>query len=688
MSFLKSSFTGFFLSLKYIFYSIITFLFFFLLIGFAIYQSVDLNKLKKDVLKALEEKSDLKIEYVSNQLVIFPSPGIEFEYINIYDNDEKIAELNKLLIQFSIWELIQGKFEIDGMELHSGKLYLYRDSLGNLDVLSGFMKKESKFNPDDIKTKLDEENIDQIESQKIDLTPESLYVYFPDTTKLDNIHIDFVDDFYKNRYSLYIWKSNFSISPFTRTANLDIYGKINNRKFEIYSDFYWEENEFSYNSLRGKATVILDVFNLSLLDDVLVIFPNGDFNQTIVSGRLYFEKKEEDLSRLQVKDCLFENFALPKRKPFGKILVNTWIAYSAKKHRLMFDDISVFWKNRASLTGNGFLTFDSNPIIQFKVKSEYADLDHIFKFVSIWTDTILDRSALFRDLPDTGYDKKFRLNMDLNLKNVFYSDLRFPYLNTRINYHYPKILLNYFDFAFNEGNVSGSGEVLLFSGEPKIYLDVKMLNFAVDSLIARRTDNKYITGNLESNFQLKSTGSTEETILNNLSIRGEYNLTKGELIGYLNFLKPLASLGKIINFTGPPGNSLEYDSLRGTFSYKNRLIQFTNMKMKGVGLDAEGVGKIDLDGKMDIRITVALSGVAGKILKLPIIYKGIFGRNLPYVDPIWLGSVYAGTVFLAGPAGAAVGGIAGSAASDYINKAMSTIKGIFSFSKKEEEEEF
>jgi hypothetical protein len=69
-----------------------------------------------------------------------------------------------------------------------------------------------------------------------------------------------------------------------------------------------------------------------------------------------------------------------------------------------------------------------------------------------------------------------------------------------------------------------------------------------------------------------------------------------------------------------------------------------------------------------------LSGILGNALKIPIIYKGEIGKNPPYVDPIWLGSVYAGTIILGGTQGTAVGGMAGSAASEYVDKAIQNIK--------------
>lgn len=669
MKFISISLKTAFGSIKWALYGLLGFFGLIAIGGLIIYHTIDLKKLKNDVLLAIEEKSDLRIEYVNNQLIFFPSPGIEFDYINVYFEEEKIAELNRMSIEFSIWELLNGNFDINAVELHSGKLYLLRNKKGDLEFLSGILK-DSNDTPE----------------SKVELTPEGLFKILPESTRLDNIHVDFVDDFYNRRHTFYIWNSQLSVSSFTRSQKLDLYGKVNDKKIEIYSDLHWEEDEFSYKSLRTKSTFLLEEFNLSLIDDILVIFPNADFKESLISGRFFLLKENDDFSKLQVKDAIIRKFAFPKSKPFGNIQINTWITYSWKEHRLGFDDIIVFWKNRASLSGSGYLTFDAKPLIYFRAKSDFVDLNHVYKVVRLWTDADLEKSVLFRGMPDSGYAKKYSLTLDLNLWNVFYDENRIPHLYTKFSYKYPKIIFSFLNMKLDEGELESNGEVLLFSGEPKISFSGKLKDFQVESLIAKRTNTKYITGILNSTFNLFSSGDTEEKIYENLNIKGDYNLHEGELIGYLNFLRPVASLGKIINFMGPPGNSLAYDSIKGNFTYRNRIITFPLMKMKGIGLDAEGSGKADLDGRMDIRLTVSLSGVAGKMIKLPIIYKGFFGRNLPYVDPIWLGSVYAGTFILPGPAGAAVGGIAGSAASDYINKAVGKIKSLFWFSSSEDEE--
>jgi hypothetical protein len=100
--------------------------------------------------------------------------------------------------------------------------------------------------------------------------------------------------------------------------------------------------------------------------------------------------------------------------------------------------------------------------------------------------------------------------------------------------------------------------------------------------------------------------------------------------------------------------------------------------MVGVGLDAHGSGNISFDRKIDFRIYAGLGGIAGKALYIPILYKGIMPDNVSYIDPVWIGSVYVGATLFGGPAGATVGGITGSAVSEYVNKAWEGIKGIFS----------
>lgn len=85
----------------------------------------------------------------------------------------------------------------------------------------------------------------------------------------------------------------------------------------------------------------------------------------------------------------------------------------------------------------------------------------------------------------------------------------------------------------------------------------------------------------------------------------------GELFGYANILKPLFSLGKLVNILGPEGRSAEFRTLVVDYSIRKEKIMTDALNMTGVGLDAKGSGEIGFDKKMNMWITVGLGGIAG-----------------------------------------------------------------------------
>ncbi len=173
---------------------------------------------------------------------------------------------------------------------------------------------------------------------------------------------------------------------------------------------------------------------------------------------------------------------------------------------------------------------------------------------------------------------------------------------------------------------------------------------------------------------MNTNGLTERELTENLDIDAAFKSKDGELLSYTNILKPISSIGNLISlkkldFT----RATPYKEIEVDMNYTSRKFEFSNFILKADGIAGSGSGSITIDKKIDMSFTVALPGLAGKVLKLPIIYKGTYGTSTPYIDPVWLGSVYAGTILLAGPAGATVGGIAGSAMSDYVNRAMDNV---------------
>ncbi|WCL48538.1 AsmA family protein [Leptospira sp. GIMC2001] len=647
--------------IRNVFFVISYFFLIFLIISIFLFNYIDHETYKKYLISEIKNKTDFRIEFIYSELVMFPYPGLQVDYLTIYDNDLEVASIKSVLVELSILQLILGQIEIRNLDIESGTINIVRNKDGGFDVLDQFLG----------------QNIDEESS----LTANELFSLIPESIKLNNIHLNFQDDFYSKNYKIYIWKNNFKVSKFTNSLDINFYGKLNNHKIEFYSQLYFSGDEISYESLRMNCDIVLKEFNVSLAEDILVIFPQADFKDTKISGLVKVAKNDSDLVRIHLTQAIIEGFIGKSGKSFGDIRGSTWISYSYKDQKLLFDDIELEWAGKIKARGYGSVGFDSRPVIYFKADADYIHLDSVMKIVNLWLFPNLDKSPLLRDLPDTDYDKRVTVTLDLKLRNANLFSQQFEYANTKIIYRNRKAYIRDIQMKIFKGFIFGDAEVFFNEKNNAIAFKGKVLDMDVKELIEKIQTRKYLTGFLSSELEWKTNGYSIEDFAKNIDMKGNYQLNNGALIDYLNFLRPIASIGKLINFTGPKGKSTAYESIIGEFRYKKEIVYIDSMKMKGVGLDAVGSGRVGLDKKIYFRITVSLGGVAGKAIKLPIIYMGKFGENLPFIDPVWLGAVFAGSIFLAGPAGAAVGGIAGSAVSDYVDNAVSGIRSIFSFTK-------
>jgi len=651
--------------LKYLFYTIVIFLVFLVSLLLVIPYVYDMEDFTQYIVEELEKQIELKILYNKGTLKLFPVVGIEFSYLQIYDDDKLFLDANHFDISLSSISLMKGEIIVKSCTLSDGKVFLERSPSGRFEIFDPMFSPKSRENPNPT------------------ILPSTVLAKLPNSILVENLHLYFTDLLYKNSYYLYLWRSKLYAKTPSNSIHLDLYGKLNNRKIEIYKDISFVEDSFSYESLRFKGVVILDNFSLSLFDDALIIFPYSDFKHAIVSGSFFLEKENDDLSIIRVNSINIKNVSYKNSIPFGDCNISVIIKYSWKNHLLSFTDIKGEWKDYIKTTGNGYLTFTSKPIIYFEANAEYVDIEALRKIIGLWLDADLEKSIFFKGLPNTGYAKKYVLTLDLHMKNVSKKGIFIPEVNTKVSYKFPVVSIEKFIATIYDGRLFLEGSIDISQDLSTIKLKGEVERFSTSKLLEKITTEKYLNGNLFALFSLYSQGNDEDEFISNLKSEGTFVLRDGELIGYLNVLRPLASLGKIINLTGPTGDSLSYESIKGNFSYKNRIFKISGLSMKGVGLDASGKGEIGMNAQVDFQLTLSLSGIAGKAIKLPIIYKGVFGKNLPYVDPIWVGTVYAGSIFLAGPAGATVGGIAGSAASDYVNKLLRTLRSFFVKEKEE-----
>jgi hypothetical protein len=133
-------------------------------------------------------------------------------------------------------------------------------------------------------------------------------------------------------------------------------------------------------------------------------------------------------------------------------------------------------------------------------------------------------------------------------------------------------------------------------------------------------------------------------------------------------------LGKLVSFyEGNQGKSTSFKTIQGSVSYRNKVVTLNDFNMEGAGINAVGSGIYTINGKVNMRFEASFPGIAGKAFKIPILYKGVLGKNIAFIDPVWMASVYVGSIIFAGPAGAFIGGLAGSASSEAVQKATDVV---------------
>ncbi|HNH09578.1 MAG TPA: AsmA-like C-terminal region-containing protein, partial [Leptospiraceae bacterium] len=197
-----------------------------------------------------------------------------------------------------------------------------------------------------------------------------------------------------------------------------------------------------------------------------------------------------------------------------------------------------------------------------------------------------------------------------------------------------------------------------------------------------------ISGRISSEFSFYSIGNTTQEFIKNFISSGSVKVESGKLLGFANLYKPIMQIGKLLNFTGPKGESTEFKSINMKFRVGQENVDIKDFKLTGVGIDAAGKGNVDFKLNSDFRFNIGLAGLAGKAFSVPIVYKGTLPNVKGYIDPVWLGTVYIGSTVIPGPIGTTAGGLAGNAISDYVHRAVEGLKEVFSIgigSKKENE---
>ncbi|TGM36448.1 AsmA family protein [Leptospira levettii] len=652
---------------------------------------------KNLILESTYKMTQLNVNYKNSEPVFFPFPGIELNEVTVSKADDEIIHVQKLRIEIYYGVFVGKPLELRKIYLNTGAIEITREKDESFPLFEKLSEQS-----------LDEPNLSSKNKSKVQIdnqeeSPEELYfskvfVNLVNQIEIKNITILFDDKLYSRKINLYLWGTTLHIDHDLRNIDFYLYGKLNNEPITLSVDFLFAEDKLTYETLRLEGEFQFQNVRGIDLHDILIIFTRGDLRFVKTSGTIPFYKRDESKIYAVVDQLHVQDLALKDGKTFADGHVSTLINYDSNEDKLSFANIIVEWKGKSKLYGSGYVNFlkpPLSPTVSFEGTSDYLDVPSLIKVCKIWIDPDFEKSILTRGLPSTGYVNRMNVYLNFHFRNLTIVDFKADSLKLNVHYAKRKLNINRYELKVYDGEVIGTGEYrwlqpvgLTLKGEIK--------HVSIAPVLSDIFKISPITGSIDSEFVILSPSDTEDGLVDNLQIVGNINAKNGELLSYTNILKPISSIGSVINLKKIDfSRATPYNELKFDFQYANENIEIKNFALKADGIAGSGGGKIGFNKAIDMKFTIGFPGVAGKALKLPIIYRGTYGVSSPFIDPIWLGSVYAGTIFLASPAGAAVGGIAGSAMSDYVNRAVENVtggvqkswKGIKSiFSGKEEEE--
>ncbi|MCE9499243.1 MAG: AsmA family protein [Leptospira sp.] len=617
------------------------------------------EELYKDlILRTIRESIDYKLKLGSSKLKIFPFPGISLMNLEVYDphnESEIMASAGQVDISISWTSIILKKIRLSDISVQDGHIKIIRNKEGKFNIVK--TDPGNKSSP----------SSDLFRSNSIAIGSVSFY----------NFTVDYRDlkDRSRNR-NVYILRIDSDFSGDLRSGNINFYGKVDDEKVEVYAKVARGKSEGSYLGLIFNAKVILDNLSASLLKDYFYIFPNANFSESKLKGTFFLSKETDDGIRIKVESIL-SKFAFRGGNFFPPLSLNSEFEYYVNQDKISFSQFSVDWTGIARGRGKGILGFGNEGYFNTSITSDFVTVDPVLSLIKLFT---------FR-IPGSKPSGKFRSNYSLNLRNVQYLGFKFNHCNLEMqavdtDFHVSKASMKIFD-----GEILATGD-MSFRDIPFYRFDVAASSLHADKIIGHYSEEKYITGLLEGAAQISTKGKNTQELFRHLYSSGNFLIYNGELLGYANILKPIALFGKLGNILGPKGKSTGFQYLKSEFRVKNEEVNFKKIKMNGVGIDIEGRGTIGFNKEIDMRFTVGLGGLLGKAIKIPVIYYGIMPENLAYIDPIWIGSVYAGAIL--GLPGTIVGGpfggaAAGSVASEYVRDFWDGFTGLFTTKKSDKE---
>jgi len=605
--------------------------------GILFYLYYNQDKIKTHLLSELQKITGLEISYSKESLELFPFVSLNLNQVSLRNLElEKPLKvsLENLKLTISWKSLLLKDIQIEELILKTG----------NIDFRQTPPKKQINSQDSDLVIKI----FSSINSLNIK------------SLNFEEINIQIFDS--KNNLVEKFFLKQFQYSNHLNEHKILLTGGHRNG-FILLNLLADIDSSLDLKNFEWRGNLRLENYSPISFKKYYSIFKTQNFDSALIWGDFYFSKQKFS-SLLQchnsflITNLNFQNMISPLIK------FNSQIGIDFDKDYINFYHIEVEQAENIIAKANGHLEIGLKVItLELNIQAQKAVLEKAIPYSLSFTEINLQSKTT----------QDFKGVVRIYSENTFVYDYSFKNSKVDLIIENSKIDVNILETSFYEGTISAKGTINTNSKTSyDFYIDLYNINSY--NLIKRYTSKEYIAGNLNAKLHFISKGDTLESIFQELKLEGNFTVLNGKLLGYANFFEPILTFGKYLSLKGIQKESSEFLSLSGNFFVNSKQVELQNIKLVGVGIDAKGEGKISFDKKIDLKFQVGLAGFAGKILSLPIIYKGIMPNNTAYIDPIWLGSVYIGTTILGGP----VGGIAGSAASEYIETGIEKVKKIFS----------
>jgi len=185
--------------------------------------------------------------------------------------------------------------------------------------------------------------------------------------------------------------------------------------------------------------------------------------------------------------------------------------------------------------------------------------------------------------------------------------------------------------------------------EPRISLDIGLNDVNSNSFLASAAGFTQAQGELGSAFKITGRGTSQAAIMKSLSGSGDFKLLDGQISG-VDLSALLTGLDQALTSRSipagvGPSHITKFSNLQGLVKIENGVASINTFSLQGLGVLAEGGGKIDLGNQnIDFSLRPRLTGEAASNLAafgIPIKAQGGFGSVKIGLDTDMLGQIAA-----------------------------------------------